>query len=326
MHSLANPPSPARKGYIERLPSFIRTAITGFTETYQEEDGTEIPHPGDWGNVFSMEPQLPNLGFSCAWDFRIDIICGGGLKVVKFIYETIIAPAVLKEEDGEYTFEDLSYAIMYGHKKIFWYLLDLFKIHEHFDADEMLYHWVLTPLIKMGRSDWFAEYNERYPDTTGSLPDDLRDELIAMALQLQDAWVIYELVKAGLSIERTVVNMAYIITSCEAVEAHKKAAMREDDEEENEGKTKHTTGKVDVIAEYRGMENALYPVVSYLRKKYPKLVEQMAVSMLLPHIPEIDDEDEDDRGKSEYESEDEYESGDEYEDGGGESEYESENE
>ncbi len=281
------------RGYYKRLPSFIQTALSGFTETYQEDDGTPIPHPGNWGNVFSVEPQVLKLDLSHAWDFRITTIRGGGLKVVKFIYETIIAPAVLKERNGEYTFEDLSYAIMYGHKKIFWYLLDLFKIHEHFDADEMLYHWVLTPLIKMGRSDWFAEYNKRYPDTLGSLPDILRDELIAMALQLQDAWVIYELVKAGLSIDQRLVNMAYIITSCEATEAHKKAAMRDEGNGENEGKAEHTTGKVDVIAEYRGMENALYPVVSYLRKKYPKRVEQMAVSMLLPHIPEIDDEDED---------------------------------
>ncbi len=130
---------------------------------------------------------------------------------------------------------------------------------------------VLEPIIENGRTDWVVEYNKRYPDSIKKMPIHFRERLMIKSLHLQDTWATYELVKAGVCITRDVLDIACDEMVDAALEIH--------------------GGDVNIARERRGMADALYPVVRHLRKKYPKRVAGIAVVRLLPHIPEIYNED-----------------------------------
>ncbi len=241
-------------GYLKRLPISIRDPFSG----------KAAPHI--WGNIFS--PEFKILGSSdpvYIWSNRREVIERGSLSLVKEFYKRIAESTIGGKPD--YDYDDLSWAIQCGHKNIFWYLFDLFPARKGSNFDIKLYWDIFAPIVTMGRVNWLVEYNSRYPNDIQDTNSDARYELMNTALQLQDAGMICELVKAGLHITEVTVGAAYVKIGRQVSRIYGTGAAAIE------------------AAECRKMEETLYPIVIHLQELYPNQVDPIAASLLLPHVP-----------------------------------------
>lgn len=241
-------------GYLKRLPISIRDPFSGKT----------APHI--WGNIFS--PEIKILSSSdpvYIWSNRREVIERGSLSLVKEFYKRIAESTIGGKPD--YDYDDLNWAIQCGHKNIFWYSFDLSPARKASNLRIKLYWDIFVPIVMMGRVDWLVEYNARCPNDIKDIISDARDELMIMALQLQDAGMICELVKAGLQITELTISAAYVKIRRQISRIYGTGAAAIE------------------AAECRKMEETLYPIVIHLQELYPNQVDPIAASLLLPHVP-----------------------------------------
>lgn len=246
-------------GYLKRLPQSIRDPFSGKAALHI------------WGDIFS--PEFKILGFSdpiYIWNSRREVIRRGSLSLVKEFYKQIVGLNII--EGLEYDYDDLNWAIRCGHKNIFWYLFDLFPARKDSNINVILYQGIFAPMVEMGHIDWLIEYNARYPGDIKAMTFDARDEVIVMALRLQDAGMICELVKAGLHITDLTISAAYVAIRRQVARIHGRRATAIEE------------------AECRKMEETLYPIIIHLQELYPNQVDPIVAPLFLPHVPEIDDE------------------------------------
>ncbi len=266
MHELPKIYHPS-KGYFKRLPQSIRDPFSNEIELYEGKDALQC----GWGAIWS--PELCVFTFDDVrdmWSGRREVIERGGLRLVKELYKHLAELNII--EEIEYDYDDLTWAIRCGHKNIFWYLFDLFPARKDSDINIILYQGIFAPMVEMGHIDWLIEYNTRYPGDIKAMTFDAREEVMVMALRLQDAGMICELVKAGLHITDLTISAAYVTIRRQVARIHGRRATAIEE------------------VECRKMEDTLYPIIIHLQELYPSQIDTIAASLLLPHVPEIDDE------------------------------------
>lgn len=237
--------------YSKRLPIPIRTALIGCIIKLTEQ-GTPIPPPGNWGNIYSFEYRYRTASVFLLWRYRKEVIMTGIMAWVKLVYTMYD----YTKTGFPYGHEDLAHAIRCGHKKIFWYLHELFPSRE-FELF-VIASWILKPMIEEGHSDWFVEYITRFPNGFRCMSPNHQSMLMDSAVVTQDPDVIRELIRSGLYLDVMGENGEYKLVE------YKESPMRE-----------HTT----IYIHFRHRNDS--PGVTYKScQTYPNSVASIAVSML----------------------------------------------
>ncbi len=163
--------------YSKRLPVFIRAALFGTLET--------------WGRIHSFE-----LTLTTPWCHRFDVVGTGVLSWVKSVFKEYEIP----NSGCLYESAELNHAIRRGHRKVFWYLFDVYRCIDY-DVPTLN---ALRTMIEAGHSDWFVEYIESFPRVIRKANYEQRGMLLEQALALQDFTAINAIITNELYIKELI--------------------------------------------------------------------------------------------------------------------------
>lgn len=181
-------------------------------------------------------------------------------------------PEYTDDDDDEFEHPfDLYIAAYYGNKKVFWYLHDLFIVSPRKEIDTIVYY-ALTTMIVYDHLDLLREYFLKYPCFVRQLTDG-PSRCVRPALFSCNANIIKYLVQMGAKIN------GY---DTDSLEEMLRSQMLE------YGTYTDETYKI----EFKQLCGRLFPIVTELRAKYPKRINEYAIKHLIPDEELIDDDEE----------------------------------